>query len=112
MRRMMANMLFVLAAGSTLLLQPAGVPENVRLLVLMSVLASAIITNFMFIKSTGLIGIGGLFLAYSQFGAHSRVANALIILSAALITGAVVVMIFSDFPNSIKRNPSDEISQP
>ncbi len=112
MRRMMANMLFALAIGSALLLQSAGVLENARLLVLVSVVTSAIITNLMFIKSTGLVGIGGLSLAYSQFGAQSQAARFLMILIAVLITSAVVLMIFADFPNSSKRSHSDEISEP
>ena len=108
---MMANMLFALAAISALLLQSAGVPENVRLLVLVSVLASAVITNLMFIKSTGLVGIGGLSLAYSQFGAQNQAARFLTILIAFLITGAVVLMIFADLPNSAKRSHYNEISE-
>jgi hypothetical protein len=108
---MMANMFFALAAGSALLLQSTGVSESVMLLVLVSVLTSAIITNLMFIKSTRLVGIGGLSLAYSQFGAQSQAARFLMILIAALITGAVVLMIFADLPNSSKRSHSDEISE-
>ena len=112
MRRLMANMLFVLAGGCALLLQLAGISENAMLLVLVSVVVSAVITNLMFIKSTGLVGIGGLSLAYSQFGAQSQAARFLMILIVVLMTGAVVLMIFADFPNSSKRSHSDEISEP
>ena len=89
MRRLMANMLFALAIGSALLLQSAGVPENARMLALVSVLTSAIITNLMFIKSTGLVGFGGLSLAYSQLSGHSQAATALLILIALLLVGYV-----------------------
>lgn len=111
MRRVIANSLFALAIGSAGMLQSAGVPENVMMLVLVSVVASAIITNLMFIKSTGLVGIGGLSLAYSQFGVHGQAASFLMILIVFLMTGAVVLMIFADFPNSSKRSHSNEISE-
>lgn len=112
MRRPMANILFALAAGSALLLQLAGVPENVMRLVLVSVVTSAVITNLMLIKSTGLVGIGGISLAYSQFGGHNQAASLLLVLIAVLIASAVVLMIFADYPIPSKRNSSDEIFEP
>lgn len=111
MRRLMANLLFALAICSAVLLQKAGIPENIMMLVIISVVMSAIITNLMLIKSTGLVGIGGLSLAYSQLSGRSQAATALLILIALLITGAVVLMIFADFSIPSKRSHSDEISE-
>lgn len=112
MRRLMANLLFALAICIAVLLQKAGIPQNIMMLVIISVVMSAIITNLMLIKSIGLVGIGGLSLAYSQLSGHSQAATSLLILIAVLITSAVVLMIFADFPNSSKRSHSDEISEP
>ena len=111
MRRMMANSLFALAIGSTAMLQKAGAPENIMLLILVSVVVSAVIANVMLIKSTGLVGIGGISVAYSQSGELSQAASFLIILTAILVVSAVVLMIFSDFSILSKRSHSDEISE-
>ncbi len=105
MRRVTANSLFALAIGSATMLQKAGAPENIMLLVLVSVVISAVIANLMLIKSTGLVGIGGISLAYSQSGGLSQAASFLIILIAILVIAAVVLMIFSDFSILSKKEP-------
>ncbi|TLN27701.1 hypothetical protein FDZ74_01205 [bacterium] len=112
MRRLWANTLFMLAIGVAGLLKTVDVPQNISTLAIVSVIVSAVIANVMLIKATGLIGIGGLSLAYSQLGGRSQAASFLIILITILVIGAVVLMIFSDFPIPSKRSHSDEIYEP
>ncbi|GAP13204.1 hypothetical protein LARV_00955 [Longilinea arvoryzae] len=109
MRRLWANTLFMLAIGVAGILKTVDIPQNISTLAIVSVVVSAVITNVMWIKSTGLLGVGGLSLAYSQSGGLSQAASFLIILIAILVIGAVVLMIFSDFPIPSKRSDSDEI---
>ena len=110
LRRLWANTLFMLAIGVAGLLQRANVPQNIAVLVLASVVVAAVITNAMLIKSTGLLGVGGLSLAYGAMRGHHP-ADGLLIAITILTVAAIVLMIFADFPNPSKRSYSDEISE-
>lgn len=112
MRRLWANTLFMLSIGVAGLLKTVDVPQNISTLAIVSVIVSAVIANVMWIKSIGLVGIGGISLAYSQLGGRSQAASFLIILIAILVIGAVVLMIFSDFHIPSRRSNSDEFPEP
>ena len=110
MRRLWANTLFMLAIGVAGLLKTVDVPQNISTLAIVSVVVSAVITNLMLIKSTGLLGVGGLSLAYTEVGGHHP-ASVLMIVITILTVAAIALMIFADFPNPSKRSHSDEISE-
>lgn len=110
MKRLWANMLFMLAIGVAGLLKTVDVPQNIPTLAILSVVVSAVITNLMWIKSTGLLGVGGLSLAYSEVSGHHP-ADVLMIVITTLTVAAIVLMIFADFSNPSKRSHSDEISE-
>jgi len=110
MRRLWANTLFMLAIGVAGLLKTVDIPQNISTLAIVSVVVSAVITNVMWIKSTGLLGVGGLSLAYSEVDGHHP-ASVLMIVITILTVAAIVLMIFADFPNPSKRSYSDEISE-
>lgn len=108
MKRLWANTLFMLAIGVAGLLKTVDVPQNISTLAIVSVVVSAVITNAMLIKSTGLLGVGGLSLAYSAMRGHHP-ADGLLIVILVLTIGAIALMIFSDFSIPSKRSQSDEI---
>jgi len=108
MRRLWANTLFMLAIGVAGLLPRVDVPQRIVVLALASVVVAAVITNAMLIKSTGLLGVGGLSLAYGAVRGHHP-ADGLLIVIIVLTIGAIALMIFSDFSIPSKRSQSDEI---
>ena len=109
--RIMANTLFSLAVGGTFLLDACGVPRQLVMLALLSVAVSAILTNLMWIKSVGLVGIGGLSLVYSGLAGHNLAGTVLTAIIAILMTSAVVFMFFADISFQSKGKHSNEVSE-
>ena len=109
--RIMANTLFALAISGSLLMDACKVPRQFMLLTLFSVAVSAILTNLMWIKSVGLVGIGGLSLVYSGLAGQNLAGTVLIIGIAILMTSAVVLMFFADLTYQSKRKKSNEVSE-
>ena len=71
MNRAIPNSCFALAISGCMLLKAAGVPDQTLYLVFFSVAMAAILTNLYWIRTIGLIGIGGLSLAHSGLAGHN-----------------------------------------
>lgn len=108
MRRVYSNTCFAAALSGCLLMQMARVPEPVMYLALASVATSAILTNLMWLRSMGLVGMGGLSLAYSQLLGLNLAGTFLTIVVAVLVGLAVVLMIFADGSKEIQREKEIE----
>jgi hypothetical protein len=109
--RIIANTLFSFAIGGSLLMDACNVPRPIVLLALFSVAVSAVLTNLMWIKSIGLVGIGGLSLVYSGLAGQNLTGTILTIVIAILMTCAVVLMLFADLSYPSKRKKSNEVSE-
>jgi hypothetical protein len=99
MRRAFSNTCFATALSGCLLMNLAHVPEPVMYLALASVATSAILTNLMWLRSMGLVGMGGLSLVYSHLSGQNLAGTFLTIVIAVLVGSAVVLMIFADGSN-------------
>ena len=106
--RIVSYILFAAAIMSTLLMKVLAVPEAYILLSTTSVVVMALITNLMWIRLTGLIGICGLSLVYSSLGSDYPAAKNLVILAGLLSISGVVMMLFADLSFAKKGNVTDQ----
>ena len=110
MNRALANSCFALAISGCMLLKAVGVPDQTLYLVFFSVAMSAILTNLYWIRTIGLIGIGGLSLAHSSLAGQNLAGDVLTVVIGGLVLAAVVLMIFADSSNHSKsKRSSDEV---
>jgi len=72
------------------------------------VAVSAILTNFMWIRSMGIAGVGGLSIVYFKLGGSSLPGAILTILTTALLVIAVFMAIYADLSLPLKSNQGDE----
>ena len=98
--RQFSNTLFGLALSSALLMKSFAIQDELVGLVVFSVLLSAILTNFMWIRSIGIAGISGLSLVYMKLGGSSLPGTILTVITAVLLSSAVLLAIFADLSNS------------
>lgn len=106
--RFFSNTLFGLAIGCAALLQAFAVPERLVWLAVSSVIVSMILTNLMWIRSMGLMGVGGLSLVYAGFAGQSQVGATLTVMTTFLSVSAVLLMIFADISYQPKGKNFDE----
>lgn len=110
MNRASSNSCFSLAISGCMLLKAAGVPDQTLFLAFCSVAIAAILTNLHWIRTIGLIGIGGLSLAYFNLAGQNPAGAALIVVIGGLVLAGVVLMIFADGSNHSKSKRSmDEV---
>ncbi len=101
--RLFSTSCFAAALSGCLLMRLAGVPEPMMYLALASVAVSAILSNLMWLRSMGLIGVGGLSLVFSQLSGQNLAGMVLTVAIVVLLGTAVVSMIFADVSHSSKR---------
>ena len=110
MNRAISNSCFVLAISGCMLLKAAGVPNQTLYLVFFSVAMSAILTNLFWIRTIGLIGIGGLSLAHSSLAGQNPAGAVVTVVIGGLVLAAVVLMIFAGSSNHSKsKRSTDEV---
>jgi hypothetical protein len=100
--RLFSTSCFAAALSGCLLMRLAGVPESLMYLALLSVTISAILSNLMWLRSMGLVGIGGLSLVFSQLSGQNLAGMLLTVVIAVLLGTAAVSMIFADVSHSSK----------
>ena len=91
-----------MALSCSLLMKIFAVPEELIHLAVVCVVASAILTNFMWIRSMGIAGISGLSIVYFKLGISSLPGTVLAILTTVLLIGAVFMAIYAD--KSLPKN--------
>jgi len=94
--RQFSNTLFGLALGSALMMKSFAVQDELVGFAVFSVLLSAILTNFMWIRSIGIAGISGLSLVYMKLGGSSLPGTILTVITAVLLSSAVLFAIYAD----------------
>ena len=97
-----------MALSCSLLMKIFTVPEELIWLAVFSVAASAILTNFMWIRSMGIAGISGLSIVYFKLGSSSLPGTVLTILATVLLIGAVFMAIYADISLPKNSNQGDE----
>ena len=105
--RQFSNTLFGLALSSALLMKSFAIQDELVGLAVFSVLLSAILTNLPFTvcfamwpRSIGIAGISGLSLVYMKLGGSSLPGTILTVITAVLLSSAVLLAIFADLSNS------------
>lgn len=106
--RLFSTSCFAAALSGCLLMRLASVPESLMYLALASVTVSAILSNLMWLRSMGLVGIGGLSLVFSQLSGLNLAGMVLTVVVAVLVGTAVVSMIFADGSQPSKREKENE----
>jgi uncharacterized membrane protein len=101
-------MCFGVALSSSLLMKLFAVQDELIWLAIFSVAVSAILTNFMWIRSMGIAGVSGLSLVYFKLGGSSFPGTILAILTTALLVAAVFIAIYADLSHSSISNQGDE----
>ena len=96
MLRILSNLLFGAALGGCLLLPAAGASQSLMVLALACVLAAAVLTNLMWIRTVGLVALGGLSMVYTNLAGHNLAGTLLTAAVAGLVVGAVVLLIAAD----------------
>ena len=84
------------------------VPEELIWLAVFCVAVSAILTNFMWIRSMGIAGISGLSIVYFKLGSSSLPGTVLTILTTVLLIAAVFMAIYADISLPKNSNQGDE----
>ena len=108
MARNLSNLCFGMALSSSLLMKIFAVPEELIWLAVFCVAASAILTNFMWIRSMGIAGISGLSIVYFKLGSSSLPGTVLTILTTVLLIAAVFMAIYADISLPKNSNQGDE----
>jgi hypothetical protein len=109
--RLLSNTLFGLALGCALVMKSFAIQNGLVGLAVFSVLLSALMTNFMWIRSTGIAGISGLFLVYIKLSG-SYPGTILTIMIAVLISSAIVLAIYADLSDLRQgEKRKDEVSR-
>ncbi len=85
-----------------------AVPEELIRLAVFCVAVSAILTNFMWIRSMGIAGISGLSIIYFKLGSSSLPGTVLTILTTVLLIAAVFMAIYADISLPKNNNQGDE----
>ena len=101
-------MCFGVALSGSLLMKLFAVRDDLIWLAVFSVAVSAILTNFMWIRSMGIAGVGGLSIVYFKLGGSSLPGAILTILTAALLVIAVFMAIYADLSHPLNSNQGDE----
>ena len=108
MPRNLSNMCFGVALSGSLLMKLFEVRDELIWLAEFSVAVSAILTNFMWIRSMGIAGVSGLSIVYFKLGGSSLPGAILTILTAALLVIAVFMAIYADLSHPLNSNQGDE----
>jgi apolipoprotein N-acyltransferase len=107
--RVVSNILFGVAIGCAALLKTFAIPESLVWLAIVSVVVAMILTNLMWIRSIGLTGVGGLSLVYVNLSGSPIPGTTITVLVTILSILAILLAIYSDFPESSKgKTKSDE----
>ncbi len=106
--RLFSTACFAAALSGCLMMRLASVPEPLMYLALASVTVSAILSNLMWLRSMGLVGIGGLSLVFSQLSGQNLGGMILTVVIAVLLGTAVVSMIFADGAQPSKQQKENE----
>src|SRR5450759_4687825 len=104
MTRNLSNMCFGAALSGSLLMKLFEVRDELIWLAVFSVAVSAILTNFMWIRSMGIAGVSGLSIVYFKLGGSSLPGAILTILTAFLLVIAVFIAIYADFSHPFNSN--------
>ncbi len=92
--RVMANLLFAAAFGLATLLKTVQVPDAYVLMAMGSAVLIACISNFVWLRLTGLVGLAGLSFVYSQqFCQNNPGAWLTLIVAGLCITGVILLMV-------------------
>ena len=94
--------------SGSLLMKLFEVRDELIWLAVFSVAVSAILTNFMWIRSMGIAGVGGFSIVYFKLGGSSLPGAILTILTTALLVIAVFMAIYADLSLPLKSNQGDE----
>ena len=108
MTRQLSNMCFGVALSSSLLMKLFAVQDELIWLAVFSVAVSAILTNFIWIRSMGIAGVSGLSIVYFKLGGSSLPGTILTILTTALLVAAVFLAICSDLSHPSYSNQGEE----
>ena len=108
MARNLSNLCFGMALSCSLLMKIFTFPEELISLAVFCVVASAILTNFMWVRSMGIAGISGLSIIYFKLGNSSLPGTILTILTTVLLIGAVFMAIYADSSLPKNSNQGDE----
>ena len=104
-------MCFGAALSGSLLMKLFAVQDELIWLAVFSVAVSAILTNFMRIRSMGIAGVGGLSIVYFKLGSSSLPGTILTILITTLLVLAVFMAISADVSHPLNSNQGDEKKQ-
>ena len=107
MLRTLSNTCFGLALGITFLLRLLKLPEDWVWFAVFCVGLTAILTNFMLVRFTGLGGVAGLSIVYHNLAGSSTAAAFLIILTAGLLTCGVFLAFCADIAHAENTQPKE-----
>jgi hypothetical protein len=99
---MMANLLFAAAFSQATLLKTAQVPDAYVLIVLGSAVLIAFISNFVWLRLTGLVGLAGLSFVYSRLFDQNNPGAWLTLIVAGLCITGVILLMFADLDSKPK----------
>jgi len=85
-----------------------AVQDELVWLAVSSVAVTAILTNFMWIRSMGIAGVSGLSIVYFKLDGSSLPGTILTILTTFLLVTAVFMAIYADVSNASDYNQGDE----
>ena len=94
--------------SGSLLMKLFEVRDELIWLAVFSMAVSAILTNFMWIRSMGIAGVGGVSIVYFKLGGSSLPGAILTILTTALLVLAVFMAIYADLSHPLNSNQGDE----
>jgi len=108
MPRNLSNMCFGVALSGSLLMKLFEVRDELIWLAEFSVAVSAILTNFMRIRSMGIAGVSGLSIVYFKLDGSSLPGAILTILITTLLVIAVFMANYSDLSPLLNSKQGDE----
>jgi hypothetical protein len=104
MLRTYSFLLFSLAFGSSFLLKMTLLPEPLAGFAAASIFGAAILSNFMFIRTSGaVVGLAGLLLAYNAAPVHSPALIGLFVTQGILLLTAIALLIAADLSTSKEK---------
>ncbi len=110
MLRSFSNACFGLALGTCLLMRLFGARDEWVLFVAICVALTAILTNLMLIRYMGFAGVAGLSLIYQDVASVSTPATGLIILTAILLVGGIILALCADLGRAVHRESGEKTS--
>ena len=108
MMRGLSNLCFGLALASALLMKLFAIQNELIWFSASCVFVTAILTNFMRVRSIGVAGVCGLSIVYSKLNGGSLPGILLLTLTAVLLVAAVLMAICADISIPSRDEQGDE----